>query len=107
MTLEESIMGDHVNTKKDTTKHHKAGFSEGRDVRLERARRTSFKTYVQNLEEELLEQELTSNDYVVERYDADADEWLVVESFITEEEADYDCYKRTEEGEGQFRVSEA
>lgn len=100
-------MGDHVNTKKDTTKHHKAGFSEGRDVRLERARRTSFKTYVQNLEEDLLEQEMTTKDFVVERYNAEADEWLAVESFITEEEADYACYKLTDDGEGQFRVSEA
>lgn len=100
-------MGEHIDTKKDTSKHHKAGFSEGRDVRLERARRTSFKSYVQNLEEELNELELESNDFVVERYDADADDWLAVESFITEEEADFECYKLSEDGEGEFRVSEA
>lgn len=100
-------MGDHVNTKKDTSKHHKAGFSEGRDVRLERARRTSFKTYVQNLEEELLEDELTAEEFVVERFDADADDWLWVESFITEEEADFACYKMNDEESGQFRVSNA
>ena len=100
-------MGEHIDTKKDTSKHHKAGFSEGRDVRLERARRTSFKSYVQTLEEELNEQELASNDFVVERYDAEADVWIAVESFITEEAADYECYKLSEDSDDQFRVSEA
>lgn len=100
-------MGDHVNTKKDTTKHHKAGFSEGRDVRLERARRTSFKSYVQNLEDDLLEQELSTEEFVVERFDADVNEWLAVESFITEEEADFACYQLSEDVDGQFRVSQA
>ena len=100
-------MGEHIDTKKDTSKHHKAGFSEGRDIRLERARRTSFKSYVQTLEEELIDQELEANDFVVERYDADANDWFVVESFITEEEADFACYQMTEDSEGQFRVSQA
>lgn len=100
-------MGEHIDTKKDTSKHHKAGFSEGRDVRLERARRTSFKSYVQSLEEELNEQELTSNDFVVERYDNEANEWITVESFITEEEADFACYELSNDSECQFRVSEA
>lgn len=98
-------MGEHIDTKKDTTKHHKAGFSEGRDVRLERARRTSFKSYVQNLEEELNEQELAMNDFVVERYNVEADEWFVIESFISEEAADYECYKLSEDSGDQFRVS--
>lgn len=51
-------MGDHVNTKKNTLKRHKAGFSESRDIRVERARRVTFKNYIQELEEDLLEQEL-------------------------------------------------
>ena len=107
MTLKESIMGDHVNTKKDTSKHHKAGFSESRDVRVERARRTSFKSYVHDLEEELLELELTSKDFVVERYDEEVNEWFSVETFITEEEADFHCYKMNDEEAGQYRVSPA
>jgi hypothetical protein len=55
-------MGDHVNTKKDTTKHHKRGFAESQDVRLQRARRVSFKKYIEELEEELLDEELDSDD---------------------------------------------
>jgi hypothetical protein len=55
-------MGDHVNTKKDTTKHHKRGFAESQDVRLQRARRVSFKRYVEQLEEELLDEELNNSD---------------------------------------------
>ena len=51
-------MGDHVNTKKDTSKHHKRGFAESRDIRIERARRVTFKKYVEELEEELLNDEL-------------------------------------------------
>lgn len=51
-------MGDHVNTKKDTKKHHKRGFAESADINLQRARRVTFKHYVQQLEEDLLEQEL-------------------------------------------------
>jgi hypothetical protein len=55
-------MGDHVNTKKDTTKHHKRGFAESADVRLQRARRVSFKKYIEELEEELLDEELNNDD---------------------------------------------
>ena len=55
-------MGDHVNTKKDTTKHHKRGFAESQDVRLQRARRVSFKKYIEELEEELLDEELEADD---------------------------------------------
>lgn len=100
-------MGEHIDTKKDTSKHHKAGFSEGRDVRLERARRTSFKSYVQNLEEELLEDELTAEEFIVERFDADTGEWFWVESFITEDEADYAEWKLHDEDGGTYRVSQA
>jgi hypothetical protein len=53
-------MGDHVNTKRDTKKHHKRGFTE--DVATQRHRRIGFKQYMQELEEELLEQELDSQD---------------------------------------------
>ena len=51
-------MGDHIFKKKDPTKHHKPGFSEGQDTDLQRKRRVSFKTYVKQLEEELLDLEL-------------------------------------------------
>ena len=55
-------MGDHVNTKKDTKKHHKRGFAESADIRLQRARRVTFKKYVEELEEELLNYELENED---------------------------------------------
>lgn len=55
-------MGEHVNTKRDTKKHHKRGFSEGQDIATQRHRRIGFKQYMQELEEELLEQELESTD---------------------------------------------
>jgi hypothetical protein len=51
-------MGDHIFKKKDPTKHHKLGFSEGQDIDLQRKRRVSFKTYVKQLEEELLSLEI-------------------------------------------------
>ena len=51
-------MGEHLNTKKDGTKRHKRGFSEGVDIAVQRRRRASFKSYLLDLEEELLEQEL-------------------------------------------------
>jgi hypothetical protein len=51
-------MGQHTGQKRDSKKRHRAGFNEGRDIRIERARRVTFKNYVQSLEEELLEQEL-------------------------------------------------
>lgn len=51
-------MGDHVNTKRNTAKRHKRGFNEGQDIAIQRQRRVSFKHYLNELEEELLEQEL-------------------------------------------------
>ncbi len=48
-------MGDHVNTKKDTAKRHKRGFAESRYIVNERARRVTFKKYVEQLEQDLLE----------------------------------------------------
>ena len=61
-------MGDHVNTKRDTKKHHKRGFSEGQDIATQRHRRIGFKQYMKELEEELLEQEL---DYTDDNLDDD------------------------------------
>lgn len=59
-------MGDHVNTKKDPSKHHKRGFAESRDIRIERARRVTFKKYVEQLEEDLLDYELNEIDDSIE-----------------------------------------
>jgi hypothetical protein len=53
-------MGNHVNTKKNPNKRHKRGFREGEN--LERMQRVSFKNYVKQLEEELLEEELNAID---------------------------------------------
>ena len=53
-------MGDHVNTKKDGTKRHNRGFSEGQDLQSQRMRRVSFKTYMKQLEEDLLDEDLSS-----------------------------------------------
>jgi len=55
-------MGEHINTKKNTRKRHKAGFSEGRDIKLERARRVTFKNYIHELEESLFEEEFLEDD---------------------------------------------
>ena len=55
-------MGEHINTKKDTAKRHKRGFSEGQDIEIQRRRRASFKSYLKELEDDLLEQELESDD---------------------------------------------
>lgn len=51
-------MGEHIGQKRDSKKRHKSGYNEGRDFKIERARRVTFKNYIQDLEEELLEQEL-------------------------------------------------
>lgn len=52
-------MGDHhINTKRDTKKHHKRGYNENQDIKSKRQERVSFKNYLQELEEELLEQEM-------------------------------------------------
>lgn len=103
-------MGEHVNTKKDTKKHHKAGFSESRDVRVERARRVSFKSYMQNLEDELLEQELSETEWVIEHGFPDGDEmnWVEVGMFKTEEEAEaeIEVLEKTARAGEQFRVRE-
>ena len=53
-----NIMGDHLFHKKDPQKRHKYGYSEGQDIGNRRAQRVSFKTYVKQLEEDLLEIEL-------------------------------------------------
>jgi hypothetical protein len=50
-------MGDHINTKKDPHKRQKRRFSEGQDPMSQRKQRVSFKSYIQHLEEDLLEEE--------------------------------------------------
>ena len=57
-------MGDHVNTKRDSKKHHKRGFTE--DVATQRHRRIGFKQYMKELEDELLEQELEDTDDILD-----------------------------------------
>ena len=99
-------MGDHVNTKKDTSKHHKAGFSEGRDLRLERARRVTFKSYINDLEESLIDDDLNAEEWLVEKYVDN--EWIKVEAHLTEEDAQEaaDLLANASEDES-FRVSQA
>jgi hypothetical protein len=90
-------MGDHINTKKDPNKHSKPVFGEGRDVPVERKRRASFKHYLQNLEDDLMEQEMNSEEFYVMLDDE------IIDTFITEEEADFEAYKLNEEdGPGYF-----
>ena len=51
-------MGDHIDHKKNPQKRHKKTFGENQDVGVKRRQRVSFKAYVNQLEEDLLEQEL-------------------------------------------------
>ena len=105
-------MGEHVNTKKDTQKHHKRGFAEGQDIRLQRARRVTFKNYIQQLEDDLLEQELEEDaeEWVVERGVKDHGDtvWVLLETFTNEQDAE-DCadeYRDNEPAGGdEYRIS--
>ena len=45
-------MGEHVNTKKNVQKRHKKGFAEAQDINVQRARRVTFKSYMQQLEDD-------------------------------------------------------
>ena len=56
-------MGDHVNTKKDVNKRHKRGFSEGLDIQSQRKRRVTFKTYMKELEENLMDSDLDDSEF--------------------------------------------
>lgn len=85
-------MGEHINTKKDPLKHHAKGFSDGQDVKLQRRLKASFKTYINQLEEDLLEQEMTSEEWLVEelvQYE-DTSYWSTVTTCLSESEAK-DC----------------
>jgi len=104
-------VGEHINTKHNGLKRHKKGFNESADVHAQRAARVSFKTYMQNLEDELLEQELTDKEYVLERGTTVGEEtiWTEIETFPTEDEAE-DVLEKYEESElhagEQFRIRE-
>lgn len=84
-------MGDHVNTKKDPNKHSKPVYGEGRDVPIERRRRASFKSYLQNLEDDLMEQEMNTEEFNV-MLGSD-----IVDTFVAEEEAEFAAYKLNED----------
>jgi hypothetical protein len=61
-------MGEHLNTKKDPSKHHKRGFSEGVDVVTQRKSKASFKNYLQDLEDDLMNEELAANEeWIIEK----------------------------------------
>lgn len=98
-------MGDHVNTKKNTAKRHKAGFSEGQDIAVQRRNRVSFKSYLNDLEDDLLEQELSSTEWVVVRCTKDFDDrWEhEVETFADEDEAN-EYAKKCREDEDDSNV---
>lgn len=55
-------MGEHIDTKKQPNKRHRKGFAEGQDIASQRHRRVSFKNYLNELEEELLDEELSADD---------------------------------------------
>jgi hypothetical protein len=83
-------MGDHLNTKKDPSKHHARGFSEAQDLRLARARRVTFKQYVHQLEDDLLDEQQDAEEWIVECGSTEGDEtiWHEAGTYISEEEAD-------------------
>lgn len=83
-------MGDHLNTKKDPSKHHARGFSEAQDLRLARARRVTFKQYVHQLEDDLLDEQQDVEEWIVERGVRDYDDtiWHEAGTYPSEEEAD-------------------
>jgi hypothetical protein len=104
-------VGEHINTKHNGLKRHKKGFSESHDVRAQRAARVSFKTYMNSIENDLLEQELSESEWVLERGVRDGDEtnWVEIDTFKTEEEADAEldkCYENNLHNEDSFRVRE-
>lgn len=49
-------MGTHLTRNKDTSKRHKRGYNESRDITTERLQRISFKRFVAEMEERLLEE---------------------------------------------------
>lgn len=104
-------MGEHLNTKKNTTKRHKAGFSEGRDIRVERGRRVTFKNFIQNLEDDLLEQELEAEEWILERGITIGDEttWHELGRFASETDADEELqHEEASAGKNeQYRIRRA
>ena len=62
-------MGDHIHNKRNPNKRHKYGFSENQDMELPRKAKASFKHYLQDLEEQLIEQELAEDG--PDEFDAD------------------------------------
>ena len=103
-------MGEHINTKHNRTKRHKKGFNESQDIRAQRAARVSFKTYMQNLEDDLLEQEMSETEYIVEHGIPNGDElnWVEVGIFSTEDEAEAEIefLEKSAKPDEQFRVRE-
>ena len=49
-------MGTHRTRNKDTSKRHKRGYNDLRDITTERLQRISFKRFVTEMEERLLEE---------------------------------------------------
>lgn len=49
-------MGTHLTRNKDTSKRHKRGYTDSRDITTERLQRISFKRFVAEMEERLLEE---------------------------------------------------
>lgn len=62
-------MGDHIFNKKDPNKHHKKVFGENQDIGAKRRQKVSFKAYMQQIEEELLEDELEAAKEEIEDQD--------------------------------------
>lgn len=99
-------MGEHINTKHNGSKRHKKGFYESADVGAQRARRVTFKAYVKDLEDDLLEQELSEKVWVLEGRD-DVSDWIEIDTFASESEADAECERLEASGDSrQLRVRE-
>lgn len=55
-------MGEHIDNRKNSVKRHKKGFRENIDPALARQRRVTFKNYLRDVKEELLESDLEDAD---------------------------------------------
>lgn len=49
-------MGTHLTRNKDTSKRHKRGYTDSRDITTERLQRISFKRFVTEMKERLLQE---------------------------------------------------
>ena len=101
-------MGEHINTKKDPSKHSKPIYGEGRDLAVERKRRASFKSYLQGLEENLAELETEAEEWVIKKivWEGDDAEEHEIATFATRDEAEDEAEVLNEQDETATYVVE-